>query len=191
MWTKKSFENKVGNCGGKWRKICNFEADFGILREHMRLLGNIEAKTDSKGRVFLPSAFRKAMQMEAGGLVLRKDVFQKCLVLYPESSWDTLLDSLVSRINRWDPRQMQIYRQFLSDVEIVYPDSNGRILIPRRLLEAANIGQGIRFIGMGDYIEVWSSELTSQPFISQDDFAKALEQLMSENPMVQPLEPAP
>ena len=155
----------------------------------MRLLGNIEAKTDSKGRVFLPSAFRKAMQMEAGGLVLRKDVFQKCLVLYPESSWDTLLDSLVSRINRWDPRQMQIYRQFLSDVEIVYPDSNGRILIPRRLLEAANIGQGIRFIGMGDYIEVWSSELTSQPFISQDDFANALEQLMSGNPMVQPIEP--
>ena len=84
---------------------------------------------------------------------------------------------------------MQIYRQFLSDVEIVYPDSNGRILIPRRLLDAANIGQGIRFIGMGDYIEVWSSELTSQPFISQDDFANALEQLMSGNPMVQPIEP--
>ena len=43
----------------------------------MRFLGNIEAKIDAKGRVFLPATFRKVLQ--AGGeenLVLRKDVFQ-------------------------------------------------------------------------------------------------------------------
>ena len=28
----------------------------------MRLLGNIEAKLDAKGRVFLPSVFRKQLQ---------------------------------------------------------------------------------------------------------------------------------
>ena len=54
----------------------------------MRFLGNIEAKLDAKGRVFLPAAFRKVLQ-GAGeqGLVMRKDVFQPCLVLYPESVW--------------------------------------------------------------------------------------------------------
>ena len=52
----------------------------------MRFLGNIEAKVDEKGRVFLPSAFRKVLDTAAeDGLVLRKDVFQPCLVLYPES----------------------------------------------------------------------------------------------------------
>ena len=55
----------------------------------MRFLGNIEAKIDVKGRAFLPATFRKVLQ--AGGeerLVLRKDVFQACLVLYPESVWN-------------------------------------------------------------------------------------------------------
>ena len=52
----------------------------------MRFLGNIEAKTDAKGRVFLPSVFRKVLQASGEELlVLRKDIDQKCLVIYPES----------------------------------------------------------------------------------------------------------
>lgn len=90
------------------------------------------------------------------------------------------MDSVRQRINRWNPQHQQLYRQFLSDVEIVYPDSNGRILIPRRLLEAAGIEQGIRFIGMGDYIEVWSSQATETPFVSQEEFTASLAKLMEE-----------
>ena len=59
----------------------------------MRFLGNIEAKTDAKGRVFLPSVFRKVLQVSGEeSLVLRKDVFQPCLVLYPQSVWNAQLD---------------------------------------------------------------------------------------------------
>ena len=148
----------------------------------MRLLGNIEAKTDSKGRVFLPAAFRKVLQGDASSaLVLRKDVYQPCLTLYPENSWNEQMDMVRQRINRWNPQHQQLYRQFLSDVEIVYPDSNGRILIPRRLLDAAGIEQGIRFIGMGDYIEMWSSEATEQPFVSPEEFTAALAELMGDS----------
>lgn len=52
----------------------------------IRFLGNIEAKTDAKGRVFIPAGFRRQLQSASEErLVLRKDVFQDCLVLYPES----------------------------------------------------------------------------------------------------------
>ena len=66
-----------------------------ITCKRMRFLGNIEAKIDSKGRVFLPAAFRKELQ-SAGeeSLVVRKDVFQPCLVLYPESVWNRQMDIL-------------------------------------------------------------------------------------------------
>ncbi len=151
-----------------------------------RLLGNIEAKTDIKGRVFLPATFRKVLQGEEGGaLVLRKDVYQPCLNLYPEKAWNELMDSMRARINRWNPRHQQIYRQFLSDVEIAYPDASGRILIPRRLLEAAGITQGIRFIGMGDYIEVWSMGNTEKPFVEAEEFTAALAELMGDEPPTQ------
>ena len=48
----------VGNCG----ELCNFEPNYIYWQENMRFIGNIEAKTDSKGRVFLPACFRRTLQ---------------------------------------------------------------------------------------------------------------------------------
>ena len=46
----------------------------------IRFLGNIEAKTDAKGRVFIPAGFRRQLQSASEErLVLRKDVFQAVL----------------------------------------------------------------------------------------------------------------
>ena len=51
----------------------------------IRFLGNIEAKADTKGRVFIPAIFRKQLQAASEErLIMRKDVFQDCLTLYPE-----------------------------------------------------------------------------------------------------------
>ena len=145
----------------------------------MRFLGNIEAKTDSKGRVFLPAVFRKVLQAASEeSLVLRKDVFQPCLVLYPESVWNEQMDTMRRSLNRWNREQQEIYRQFVSDVELVTLDSNGRFLSPKRYLKMADIEQGIKFIGMGDTIEIWSTAKTEKPFMDPDDFGKALEEVM-------------
>ena len=148
----------------------------------MRFLGNIEAKADAKGRAFLPATFRKVLQ--TGGeerLVLRKDVFQTCLVLYPESVWNEQMDSMRQRLNRWNKTQKQVFRQFVSDVELVSLDGNGRFLIPKRFQRMANIEQEIRFIGMGDTIEIWSNSEAEQQKMSAEDFGNALEELMTDN----------
>ncbi len=148
----------------------------------MRFLGNIEAKTDAKGRAFLPAVFRKELQ-QAGeeALVMRKDVFQDCLVLYPETVWNAQMDSLRARLSRWNAAQQQVYRQFVSDVERVTLDGNGRFLISKRYLRMAAIGQDIKFIGMGDTIEIWSRERAERPFMEPEDFKRALESLMEDN----------
>ncbi len=147
----------------------------------MRFLGNIEARVDAKGRVFLPSVFRRLLQTSGEeSLVLRKDVFQPCLVIYPESVWNKQMDDLRARLNRWNKEHQQIYRQFVSDVEAISLDGNGRFLIPRRYIEMASINGEVKFIGMGDSIEIWSTANTEQPFMEADAFGKALEEIMEE-----------
>jgi MraZ protein len=47
---------------------------------------------------------------------MRKDVFRNCLTLYPESVWNEQLDTLRSKLNRWNAAHQQIFRQFVSDV---------------------------------------------------------------------------
>ena len=148
----------------------------------MRFLGNSEAKTDAKGRVFLPAIFRKQLQADAKEcLIMRKDTYQDCLVLYPESAWNEQMNELRGRLNRWDPKHQMIFRQFVSDVEIINLDANGRFLIPKRYLKLANIEQDVRFIGMDTTIEIWAKEVADKPFLSAEDFEQGLKEIMGTN----------
>ena len=152
----------------------------------MRFLGNIEAKMDAKGRAFLPAVFRKILQ--AGSeerLVLRKDVFQPCLVLYPESVWNEQMDALRQRLNRWNKQHQQVFRQFVSEVEVLTLDGNGRFLVPKRYLRMADIEQDVKFVGMGDTIEIWSNAKAEQCQMNPEDFGKALEELMDEDVLME------
>ena len=146
----------------------------------MRFLGNIEAKTDAKGRAFLPVIFRKVLQTSGEGkLILRKDVFEKCLVLYPESVWNEQLDSLRNRLSRWNRQEWQVFRQFVSDAEIITLDSNGRFLIPKRYLKLASIDQQLMFKGVDDTIEIWSKANCEEPNLQPEEFGKTLQGIMS------------
>ena len=146
----------------------------------MRFLGNIEAKTDAKGRAFLPAVFRKVLQTSGEeNLVLRKDVFQKCLVLYPESVWNARLDLLKNQLRPWKQAHQQMFRQFVSEAEVVSLDGNGRFLISKRLQKIAEIDQDIQFIGMDDTIEIWSPHNLKQTLRSEEEFGEEFERIMN------------
>lgn len=166
----------MGDCGEKcvtlWRNI-------NLQTVAMRFLGGIEARIDAKGRVFLPSVFRKVLQgLGEERLVLRRDVFQSCLVLYPESVWNGQMDDMRLKLNRWNKTHQQIFRQFVSEAETVVLDGNGRFLISKRCLQAAGISTDVRFIGMGDSIEIWSSEACDSAMMDPEQFGNILEELM-------------
>jgi len=164
-----------------WVEIRIFVAEFYFTEEQMRFLGNIEARADAKGRVFLPSTFRKMLETSGGEtLVLRKDIFQSCLVLYPESVWNEQMDMMRRRLNRYNAQHQRIFRQFVSEVELVTLDGNGRFLIPKRYLAMASIQQDVKFIGMGDTIEIWAGEKVEESQMSSEEFGQALEELMSQ-----------
>ena len=146
----------------------------------MRFLGNIEAKADTKGRAFLPAVFRKVLQASGEEcLVLRKDVFQKCLVLYPESVWNQRLDLLKQQLRPWKQSHQQMFRQFVSEAEVVTLDGNGRFLISKRLQKIAEIEQDIQFIGMDDTIEIWSPTNLEKTLKTDEEFGTEFEDIMN------------
>ena len=160
--------------------MCIFAADFLKKKEKtMRFTGSIDAKTDEKGRVFVPSVFRKILQKEEeDGLVLRRDLFENCLVLYPKSVWDAQVDSVRARTNPFDRHQRLGMRLFTADAENITLDSGGRMLIPRRYLEHAGIKSDVRFIGVDDTIEIWSKQAAEGLLSDPDKVANILEEMM-------------
>lgn len=125
----------------------------------MRFVGDYTAKTDAKGRVFLPAIFRRQLDgMDEEALILRMDVFQKCLVLYPMSVWNAQVDDLQSRLSPWDRKDQMMLRQFVADAEQVELDSQGRILLSKNKLQYAGITSEVRFLAVVDRIEIWSKD---------------------------------
>ncbi|MDD2560008.1 MAG: division/cell wall cluster transcriptional repressor MraZ [Bacteroidales bacterium] len=155
----------------------------------MRFLGNIEAKLDAKNRVFVPAAFRKVLdngffaQTENGSqnklLYLRKDVYQNCIVVYPATVWEEELSELRTRLNKWNPEEQELYRQFMLEAETVEMDPNGRILIPKRLLLKTGIEKALRFLGVDNTMEIWAKEALEQPRLEPELFKTRLQELMT------------
>ena len=147
----------------------------------MRFLGNIEAKVDAKGRAFLPAVFRKILQMAGEEqLVMRKDVFQQCLVLYPESVWNAHLDSLRAKVNPWNSKEQMMLRKFEADAEPIELDKNGRLLISKRKLQYAGIEADVRFLAMVDRVEIWSKQALEEVMKGADNLGEELESLFGQ-----------
>jgi len=146
----------------------------------MRFLGNIVAKLDAKNRVFIPAAFRKQLlQDDVQKLYLRKDVFQNCITIYTEAVWEEELLQLRASLNRWEPEQQEMYRQFMIDAEEVLPDSSGRILISKQLLSLVGIDLEVRFLGVDDTLEIWPKEALEKPRIAPEVFGQKMRELLS------------
>ncbi len=148
----------------------------------MNFIGRFSAKIDAKNRVFLPSSFRKTVIAAAEeSLVIRKDYFENCLVIYPMSEWRTEVERVRQRLNRFDVRQQMVYRQLLSEAQEVQIDSSGRILISKQQLEKVGIKQDVVFVGMQQVIELWDANAVAdnnEGFISEQEFAKELMNFM-------------
>ena len=146
----------------------------------MRFTGNIDAKTDEKGRVFIPASFRKQIQQASlDNMILRKDIFQQCLVLYPKNIWHEMVDAITQRTNPFDSKGRAALRGFVAGAEQISIDANGRILIPRRYLEAADIRNEVRFIGMDNSIEIWNRQKAEELLDNPESLAENLETLMN------------
>jgi len=167
----------VGNSGGDYILLHCISLN---IKKLVKFLGNIDAKTDVKGRVFIPASFRKTLQTSGNTyLILKKDVFQDCLILYPETVWNEELEKLRERLSVWNEEQQNVFRQFVRDVETVEIDSNGRILIPKRYLQMAGIISDVRFMGVFDRIEIWSKDRLEKTKMDAEAFKKGIEKYMA------------
>lgn len=144
-------------------------------------MGDYTAKTDAKGRVFLPAPLRKVLEREGEErLVLRPDVFKPCLVLYPESLWNDILDKMRNRLNRWNARHQEILRQFVAVAEVVELDGNGRFLLNKRKMQYAGITADVVFLSVDDRIELWDKDRYESQLLPPEELGQMLSEVLGE-----------
>ena len=124
-------------------------------------IGQFEYSLDSKGRLAIPSAFRKALgQGTKKTLVITKGLDQ-CLVLMAINEWEVVADKL-SRLYATRKKHRQFVRWMTRYATFVRHDSQGRIVIPQTLIELAELEKNVVIIGALNKIEIWNPALLTK-----------------------------
>lgn len=118
-------------------------------------LSTFENKVDLKGRVSVPSQFRGIIQEgENNSLVLYESSINNCI----EGCSISRIEELSKKIDSLDPFSDE--KDAFSTIVLggsaqLQFDKDGRILLPKNLIEFANIKDKAIFIGKGQIFEIW------------------------------------
>lgn len=143
------------------------------------LRGNSPAKIDDKGRLKVPNGFRAYLEKEYGRELFVTSLHGDSVRIYPMPVWAGIERKLGQIPSAHPSRQKYLDRVnfYGQNSEL---DSQGRVLIPQRLREAAHMIGEVDVFGQFDFLEVWNHErflakLQREPFT--DDDARALSDL--------------
>lgn len=121
-------------------------------------IGSFKYSIDSKGRIALPAKLRKNVNPEANDtFVLTRDT-EKCITIHPLDIWKKLAAEKL-KINQFDPKEAMFLRLFLNEAAEDTLDSQSRLLIPKRLIEYAEIDKEVLILGSMDKIEIWNPDI--------------------------------
>ena len=138
-------------------------------------IGNIEARLDEKGRIFIPAGYRKILgEMESRRIIMRRDTDNECIIFYPEQVWNEKVGQLRQALNEWDPDDQMILMQFMAEAEILEPDSQGRVLLQKKNVEMIGAQQDVLFVGMLDRFALWSPSVFRDKQMPQKDLAERI-----------------
>ncbi len=150
--------------------------------EMATFIGDIVCRLDAKGRIMLPSAFKKQMPKEAQDtFVVKKDIFEPCLVLYPMNEWERQNRIIRATINPYKKEHNRFLRNFYRGAAELILDGSNRVLIPKRLLDEVGIGKEVVLAGQDSKIEIWPREVYDRSEADQDEFARLAEKIMGGN----------
>ena len=120
-------------------------------------IGEYSYTIDSKGRLNIPSRFRKSLsENDANTFVITKGL-DPCIWVYPLTEWLKIENNLrnlssVKNINRTFVRHTTRYAS-----SSTY-DKQGRVLLTPSLVNYANIKKEVLIIGAIGKIEIWNPE---------------------------------
>ncbi len=115
-------------------------------------LGEYQHSLDPKGRVIFPAAYREQL---GEGLVMTVGV-DNCITVHPIPEWERVIDGL-RRLRSTDRRERMFTRMMTSMAHPDQLDRQGRVTIPSRLREYANLDRDVTVVGADTKIELWDT----------------------------------
>ncbi len=119
-------------------------------------LGSFKYSIDSKGRISIPAKLRKFVDPKANDAFVMTRGTNKCIDVYPMNEWESLVQSKLNNLNSFEPQEAMFLRMFLQQAAEDKLDTQSRSLIPKNLIEHAEIEKEVLILGAIKKIEIWN-----------------------------------
>ena len=134
--------------------------------------GSAPAKIDDKGRLKIPTDFRRLLEDRWGPDLFVTSVQGESALLYPLPVWEEIEQRLSSMAST-DVTRVRYLERVNYYGQQVRLDVQGRILVPQILRESASVSGDVVVSGQLDHLVVWNHErfvsrLQEQPFTDED-----------------------
>ena len=116
-------------------------------------IGEFQHNLDSKGRITLPSKFRR----ELGNIFYITKGMDNCLFVFSEPEWNKI-DEKISGLKLSSRESRGLARLFYAGAIDTSLDKNGRVLLPQTLRDYANLKKEAIIIGVSSRVEIWDKE---------------------------------
>jgi MraZ protein len=141
--------------------------------------GNHPTRVDEKGRMKVPSEFKRLVDEKYGTQFYITSVDGKVAQVYPFEEWQQIEEKL-ARLSNFNPAKKKYLNRTNYYGQVVEMDNQGRLLIPSLLRDSAEIKGDVAVVGMLKYLEVQrieslKKEIEENPFTAEDE--KTLDEL--------------
>ncbi|HSF38482.1 MAG TPA: division/cell wall cluster transcriptional repressor MraZ [Thermoanaerobaculia bacterium] len=140
--------------------------------------GSAPAKIDDKGRLKIPTDFRRLIEERYGQDLFVTSIVGDSALIYPLPVWEEIEQKLVAlpSTDRTKVRYLERVNYFGQQVSL---DVQGRILIPQLLRESAGMNGDVVVSGQLNHLVIWNHDrfakrLEDQPFTDEDFDALSL-----------------
>ncbi len=135
--------------------------------------GSAPAKIDDKGRLKVPTVFRRHLEERYGREVFITSVLGDSVLVFPLQVWEELEARLAAlpSTDRTKQRYLERVSYYGQQTQL---DAQGRVVIPQILRERAEMTGEVVVSSRLNYLEVWNHQrlqarFAEEPF-SEDDF---------------------
>ena len=138
--------------------------------------GNAPARIDDKGRLKVPTAFRSLLESKYGRELFLTSLTGEYVRVYPMPVW-LENEQKLSEVPSTNPAKLRYLDRVNYFGQVSELDTQGRVLIPVRLREAATMTGDVDVLGLYNYLDVWNhdrllTKMQREPYT--DDDARAL-----------------
>lgn len=127
------------------------------------LNGEFHHKVDAKGRMSLPSAFRKLLSTD---LVVTPNPKDECLYVFEAPEFNRwVAKAFEDKFGKYDSSNdlhVRLRRKLKSRAKAVEVDGAGRIMLSADQRTAAKIDKDVVVVGNTGYFEIWDSQAYEQ-----------------------------